>query len=170
MKGVLSIVVLCVAFCTGCRISERAANPAPAWRRPEFKPYFMASDPEYWSTNLGKIVSVKGVALQGKMGARLNSERGAVWIEGLNVWPEDVRWQSVSVTGTVIKRHDGPELSKEQLDLPSKQQVQGTAPTGKAHPEGSKELHEARRRYLLKDIRYTVVKKETKTPDTRDGL
>jgi len=161
--------MLCVMITMGCLSQQEENNPAPAWRHPKFKPYFMASDPEYWNTNLGKSVSVRGVAVQGKMGARLNSERGALLIDGLSLWPRDVVWQIVSVTGTVIKRHDGPQLSKEQLELPPGQQVQGTRPTGEADPEGSKELHQARRRYLLKDVKYTVVKEEPGVPNKPDA-
>ena len=149
--------MLCVVFSTGCRAPQKQANRVSPWQRPEFKPYFMARDPEYWRANQGKSVLVKGVAVQGKMGARLNSERGTVWIDGLSHWPTNVVWKIVRVTGTVVKRHDGPQLSREDLALPPDQQPQGTDPNGKGYPEGSKELHEARKRYLLKDIKYAVI-------------
>lgn len=160
MKNTVFAVIICLTFSTGCESQQNTVDPTPAWQRPELKPYFMASDPEYWKTNLGKSISVKGVAVQSKMGARLCSKHGVVWIDGLGLWPENLCSKVVKVTGTVIKRHDGPELSKEQLE--GQARAQGTAPRGKAHPEGSKELHEARRRYLLKDAKYMVVKEPGK--------
>lgn len=149
---------------------DRTTQKSPL-QRPELRPYYLANTHGYWKTNLGKPVSVKGVAVQGMLGAGLNSEHGPVWIDGLTTWPTDVKWKIVTVTGTVISRHDGPVLSKEQLELPDEQRPPGTAPIGKAHPEGSKELHEARRRYLLKNIQYTIVNQgvdeERASPDTQ---
>ena len=165
MKRIISVAMLCVVCCAGCRAPQQETTSVSPSQRPEFQRYYLADNYEFFRTNLGAHVSVQGVAVPGKTGARLNSELGAVYIDGLSFWPKDVVWQIVIVTGTVIKRHDGPQLSKEQLDLPPEQQVQGTAPIGKAHPEGSKELHEARRRYLLRDVKYTVVKEEIGTPN-----
>jgi beta-lactamase regulating signal transducer with metallopeptidase domain len=138
------------------RGSTEKASPS---QQPEFRPYYLADEnPEFWSKNLGKTVSVKGVAVRTMIGAGLKSEHGQVWIDDFVHWPKDMEWKIVRVTGTVVKRHDGPVLSKEQLALTGDNAIPGTGPPdGVGYPQGSKELHEARKRYLLKDISYTVI-------------
>ena len=48
--------------------SSKNTPLVPRHLQPKLRPYFMASNPEFWSRNLGKSVSVKGVVVRTKMG------------------------------------------------------------------------------------------------------
>jgi hypothetical protein len=63
-------------------------------------------------------------------------------------WPDNARDKKISVTGTLIERHDLPVLIHKRG---SKE-----IPSGMPVPKGT-DLHEASHRYLLKDVKWVIV-------------
>jgi hypothetical protein len=86
--------------------------------------------------------------LNAKLGAilQLSNPSTSIWIESLSFWPEKYRGKRVSVTGTVIKRHDLPVFI---------QKIGEPARTGIPVPEGT-DLHSASKRYLIENARWSA--------------
>lgn len=97
---------------------------------------------------LGKEITLVGVAQNLKIGALLSGKNFSVWIDNMDGWPDNARDKNVSVTGTLIERHDLPVFIQKRgnRDIPS----------GISVPKGT-DLHEAAHRYLLKDVKWVIV-------------
>jgi hypothetical protein len=101
---------------------------------------------EVIASNLGKKVTFSGEAESRHLGAVLRGKGFSIWIDGLHDWPDDLRGKRVSVTGTVIERHDLPVFIQNRAN----RGVQGIPV-----PKGTN-LHEAAHRYLLKDATWKL--------------
>ena len=95
---------------------------------------------------LGKKVTLSGEAEHRKLGPALLGKDFSIWIDGLSEWPNEMRGKHVSVTGTVIERHDKPVF----IPSPRNRGVQGIPV-----PKGT-DLHKASHRYLLKDATWKL--------------
>ena len=108
---------------------------------------------------VGRTVTLTGTAESRKNGPALVTQDGVVWMEGLKGsdgrtladWPGDLTGKRVKATGTLVRRGDLPVLSREQSR--SDPALQGIPSDW---PEGSRELKEARQRFLLQDVAFTV--------------
>jgi hypothetical protein len=95
---------------------------------------------------LGKTITIKGMALNQKLGAVLQCENYKIWMKDLSGWPKGYytggdKGKEVIVTGTVTEAHDLPVFISKNNDV---------VPAGIAVPEGTN-LNEARHRYLLEN-------------------
>jgi hypothetical protein len=97
---------------------------------------------------LGKEITLVGVAHNLKVGARLSGENFTIFIDGIYAWPEEMYGKKVSVTGTLIERHDLPVFVQE----PGRKNLRSGIPV----PKGT-DLHAAAHRYLLKDAKWVVI-------------
>jgi len=98
---------------------------------------------------LGQRVTFEGLAVNMKLGAGLKIGDHTLFMDGMSTWPDAYHNgggepKRVTVTGTLIVRHDLPVFVQEE-----------GAPimTGMPVPPGT-DLHEASRRYLLTDFSY----------------
>jgi hypothetical protein len=98
------------------------------------------------ASQLGMKVTLSGEAQPRKLGAALLGKDFYIWIDGLYDWPNEMRGKRVSVTGTVIERHDLPVF----IPSPTEPGVQGVPV-----PIGT-DLHKASHRYLLKDATWKL--------------
>jgi hypothetical protein len=95
-------------------------------------------------------MTLEGTAADAKLGALLQGKEGLIWIEGLESWPEGFysggdQGKRLRVTGTVIRKDDLPVFVQKPGE-----------PPGAAIPVASEEEREkAKRRYLLKDAKWT---------------
>lgn len=108
--------------------------------------------PHDWSGHLGQTVTLEGTAADAELGALLQGEAGAIWIDGLAAWPEGFasgghRGKHLRVTGTVITKDD----------LPVFVQQPGALPRAGMPVPSAEALEQAKRRYLLKDATWTVL-------------
>jgi hypothetical protein len=108
--------------------------------------------PKDWTPYLGKPVVLEGVAVDDELGAVLQGQGGAIWIDGLSSWPEGLylggdRGKPLRVTGTVIERFDLPVFVPKDGE---------PTPSGIPVREGT-DLHEASRRFLLRGARWSVL-------------
>ena len=99
-------------------------------------------------SSVGQRVSLVGVAEPRKIGAALRGDGFYVWIDGLHDWPTGYVGQRVEVVGVLEERHDLPVFVQKPDELP----VQGIPV-----PEGT-DLHEASRRYVVRDARWSVTR------------
>lgn len=100
---------------------------------------------------LGEEITIEGTAKNAKMGAILTvNDVSFIWMNNMLAWPEKVYGKTITVSGTVIEKFDLPVF------VPCDGQHPLTAPSGIPVPEGT-DLHEASRRYLLKDADWKVV-------------
>ena len=98
------------------------------------------------AAQLGKKVTLSGEAQPRKLGAALLGKDFVIWIDGLHGWPSGFRGKRVSVTGTLIERHDLPVF----IPSPNDPGIQGIPV-----PKGT-DLHKASQRYLLKDATWKL--------------
>jgi hypothetical protein len=106
------------------------------------------------TANLGKVITVKGWAVNRKNGAALDGEGFCVWIHGLNSWPPGyykggTRGKKVSVTGRLTEDHGLPVFVQKK----GQPWVQGMPV-----PEGTN-LEKASRRFVLKAARWKLLEK-----------
>jgi hypothetical protein len=107
-------------------------------------------EPIDFEANLGRVVTLEGVATKTKIGASIQMSSGmsfqVVYFDWLARWPEDVVGKRVRVSGTVVKRYDGVFWDGR-----------GEMPRGQfqALPPGS-DPREASKRYLLKDFTWEL--------------
>ena len=96
-------------------------------------------------TNLGREVTVEGKAVNLKTGAQVSTDHGAIYIDGLDSWPEVRR---VRVKGTLIKRYDLPVFeNRPGVENPS---------AGIPVKPGA-DLREASKRYLLTSATWKII-------------
>jgi hypothetical protein len=108
--------------------------------------------PKDWSEHLGKNVTLEGTAANAKLGALLEGDRGAIWIDGLDRWPDGFylgqgKAKHLRVRGTVIKRDD----------LPVFVQKPGELPKAGIPVQSEGELEKAKSRFLLQNAKWTVL-------------
>ncbi len=108
--------------------------------------------PKDWSGHVGQTVTLEGRAVDAKIGALLQGQGGAIWIDGLDSWPEGFysggdQGKRLRVTGTVIKKDDLPVIVQKPGELP-----RAGIPV-----QSEEELERAKWRYLLKDAKWTVL-------------
>lgn len=141
MRGAL--VMLAVVIASGCAGPERE-NDANMMRTIAW--------PSDWRSFVGKTVTVEGEAIHAKAGAMLAGAGPAIWIDGLDAWPESCRaaraghGARVRVTGSVIERADLPVLTGDGEP----------ASAGIPVPAGA-DPEQARRRYLLANATWALV-------------
>ena len=108
---------------------------------------------------VGRTVTLTGIAESRKNGPALVTQDGVVWMEALkgsdgravSDWPTNLTGKRVRATGTLVRRGDLPVLSREQSR--SDPTLQGIPSDW---PEGSRELKEARQRFLLQNVAFEV--------------
>jgi len=98
------------------------------------------------AAQLGKQVTLIGVAENHKLGAFLGCKDFGIAIDGIHRWPEEFEGKQVSVTGIVIERFDLPVFIRN----PNGPDVQGIPV-----PPGT-DLHKASHRYLLKGAKWKL--------------
>jgi hypothetical protein len=144
MRTVLGLLCFFLAGVCGCwqhpaaapSVSEPRAS-GPAW-------------PKDWSGHVGQTVTLEGTAANAKLGAILQGKDGVIWIEGLDSWPEGFcsggnQGKRLRVTGVVIRKDD----------LPVFVQKPGEPPSAGIPVASEEEREKAKRRYLLKDAKWT---------------
>jgi hypothetical protein len=97
-------------------------------------------------------VTLEGTAANAKLGALLQGKDDAIWIDGLDSWPDGFyaggdQGKRLRVTGTVIRKDDVPVFVQKPGEPP-----RAGIPVG-----SEEELEKARWRYLLADAKWTVV-------------
>ena len=102
-----------------------------------------------WNSQLSREITVEGIAYNAKMGALLETDdKEIIWIDSIDSWPDDYFGKRIKVTGVVIERYDLPVYIQKEGNPVS---------SGIPVPEGT-DLHEASRRYLLKDAKWELVR------------
>lgn len=108
--------------------------------------------PRDWSSHVGQTVTLEGTAVDLKFGARLHGDGNAIWIDGLDAWPDGFylggeKGKRLRVTGVVIKRDDLPVFFQKPGE-----------PVRQGMPvKSEEELATAKWRYLLKNAKWTVL-------------
>ena len=97
---------------------------------------------------LGKEITLVGIAENLKVGARLKGANFTIFLDGIDSWPSEIYGKKVSITGTLIERHDLPVF----IQKPGKKNLRDGIPV----PKGT-DLHAAAHRYLLKDAKWVIV-------------
>lgn len=138
MKPFLLLLPLVLAGCSAAPVPSTPEPPKP-----------QAND---WASQLGKVVTVEGNAANAKLGALLQVAEGAIWIDGLDAWPEGFylggdQGKRIRVTGTVIKKADMPVFVEKPGGL------QGSGMPVKTEAERER----LKWRYLLKDATWQVI-------------
>jgi hypothetical protein len=108
--------------------------------------------PNDWSGHVGRTVTLEGTAADAKLGALLQGKDSAIWIDGLDSWPEGFssggdRGKRLRVTGRLIKNDDLPVFVPRP----------GEAPQAGIPVTSEEEREKAKWRYLLKDAKWTVL-------------
>ena len=106
-----------------------------------------ASQPKMHA-QLGQQVTLEGTAEARKLGAVLRGKDFDVWIDPLQDWPRDYVGQRVRVTGILEERHDLPVFIQKQGEP-----VAGGIPV----PQGT-DLHQASRRFVVRDAKWSLIK------------
>lgn len=108
--------------------------------------------PRDWSSHVGQTVTLEGTAVDLKFGARLHGDRNAIWIDGLDAWPDGFysggdQGKRLRVSGVVIKRDDLPVFFQKPGE-----------PIRQGMPvKSEQELATAKWRYLLKNAKWTIL-------------
>ncbi len=101
-----------------------------------------------FAVQLGKRITLIGIAENLKEGARLGGFERQIFIDDMESWPDELYGKKVTVTGTLIERHDLPVYIPEH---------ENDYRCARPYPIGT-DLHEAAQRYLLKDAKWMIVK------------
>jgi len=129
------LILLC-----GCGGAQPAKAPAAAQSIP-------AKSESEWKAQLGKEVTVEGVAENWKAGPQVSNGKTGVWIDGPE-WNSETNGKRVRVTGTVIERADLPVFIADPND--------DKVPAGIPVPPGT-DLKDAAKRYLLTRIKWEIL-------------
>ena len=97
---------------------------------------------------LGRQVTLEGTAEARKLGAVLRGNGFDVWIDRLQDWPSQHVGQRVRVSGILEERHDLPVFIQKPGEP-----VAGGIPV----PEGT-DLHQASRRYVVRDAKWSLIR------------
>lgn len=109
-------------------------------------PTYKKEPKDVLAAQLGKQVTLIGVAENHKIGASLGGKDFGIAIDGIHRWPEEFEGKQVSVTGIVIERFDLPVFIRN----PNEPDVQGIP------VPPSTDLRKASHRYLLKDAKWKL--------------
>lgn len=106
-----------------------------------------------FKNQLGKTISLKGKALDAKLGALLKGKSYSIWIDGLSRWPNGFyeggdNGKMLIVTGTIIERYDLPVFIQNKGTTIKK--------SGIPQPVGTN-LHQASHRFLLKNAQWKLL-------------
>jgi len=106
--------------------------------------------------HIGEKITLKGKAVNAKLGAFLLLENGTViWMDEIESWPDgyysaEGHSKTLEVTGTLIEKYDLPVfIDSDSLLL---------KPQGIPVPEGT-DLNKASYRLLLRDASWIIIKK-----------
>jgi hypothetical protein len=143
-----SIVFLCFLLAAAGGCSQSRTSPAlgpPPDERP-------SGWPKDWAKYLGQTVTLEGTAGNAKLGALLLGDADAIWIDGLDEWPEGFysggdRGKRLRVTGEVVRRDDLPVFFKKP----------GESPRAGIPVQSEAEFEEAKWRFLLRNAKWTVL-------------
>ncbi len=98
--------------------------------------------------NIGREMSLEGIARNRVMGAVLQGEGFEVWIEGLEFLPEEMNGKNVRVSGTLGEANDLPVFVQKEGEP-----IQQGIPV----PEGT-DLQAASHRFILKGAKWGLKK------------
>src|SRR5262245_20467444 len=117
MKFAIGVVCVLVGTVVGC-----SQHPTPSPGGPEPGERVMAW-PKDWSGHVGQTVTLEGTAANAQLGALLQGKEGAIWIDGLESWPEGFysggdKGKRLRVTGTVVRKDDLPVFVQKPGELP----------------------------------------------------
>jgi hypothetical protein len=147
---ILAAVVVSSLGCGEVRKTQPAFAEKPTQERLPQRADAAPHEPIDFEANLGRVVTLEGVAKKTKIGASVEMGSGmsfqVVYFDWLAHWPEDVLGKRVRVSGTVVKRYDRVFWDGR-----------GEMPRGQVQllPPGS-DPREASKRYLLKDFTWEV--------------
>lgn len=147
---ILAVAVVSSLGCSEVRKTQPAFAEEPAQERPADRAAGAPHEPIDLEANLGRVVTLEGVATKTKIGASIQMGSGlsfqVVYFDWLAHWPEYVVGKRVRVSGTVVKRYDRVFWDGR-----------GEMPRGQfqALPPGS-DPREASKRYLLKDFTWEL--------------
>ena len=147
---ILAAVVVSFLGCGEGRKTQPAFAEEPAEERLAEPPGGAPHEPIDLEANIGRVVTLEGVATKTKIGASVETGSGmsfqVVYLDWLAHWPEHVVGRRVRVSGTVVKRYDGVFWDGR-----------GEMPRGQfqALPPGD-DPREASKRYLLKDFTWQL--------------
>src|SRR4051794_35401591 len=101
-RALASLCFLLVAI-AGCFRTQTASSDRPRAEEDGVK------WPKDWTKHLGQTMTLEGTAADAKFGALLEGGSGAIWIDGLEQWPEgfypgEGKGKRLWVSGTVIVR------------------------------------------------------------------
>jgi len=99
-------------------------------------------------SQLGKMVTLDGVAENRKLGAALRGDGFDVWLDAVDGWPSSYSGRRVRVTGILDERHDLPVYIQRPGEPPS---------AGIPVPEGT-DLYKASHRYIVRDATWSLIK------------
>jgi hypothetical protein len=98
-------------------------------------------------SQLGKTVTLDGVAESRKLGAALRGDGFEVWLDGLDGWPGNYAGRRVRVTGILEERHDLPVYIQRPGEAPA---------AGIPVPEGT-DLRKASHRYIVRNPKWSLI-------------
>lgn len=135
-----------LTFIVGC-----GSNPPAAPNRTDLPPgRSLLPEPDalaHLKANLGKEITVEGIAADAKLGPMVISNTHSIWID-LPHWEANVSGKRVRVTGTVIERADLPVFVADPNDKKT--------PAGIPMPKGT-DLKEAAKRLMLSNVKWELI-------------
>ncbi|MHC4157409.1 MAG: hypothetical protein ACYST6_21210 [Planctomycetota bacterium] len=147
---ILAAVVVGSFGCGQGRKTQPALAEGPAEERVAEPAGGAPHQPIDLEANLGRVVTLEGVATKTKIGASIQMGSGmtfqVVYFDWLARWPEDVVGKRVRVSGTVVKRYDRGWWDGRG-EMP-RGQFQALTP--------GDDPREASKRYLLKDFTWQL--------------
>ncbi len=141
------LTMLTILIMTSGNCSDKKINLNPS------KSNQLISWPLDWSLYLNKKITVKGTAVDAKLGALLLGQGTEIWIDGLDAWPVGFylggrQGKLLHVTGIVIERNDLPVFVPKEGEQPK---------SGIALSKES-DLTKTSKRFLLKDASWEIIK------------
>jgi len=133
-----------LTFIVGC-----GSNPPATPIRTDLPPgRSLLPEPDaltHLKANLGKEITVEGIAAEAKLGPMVISNTLSIWID-LPHWEANVSGKRVRVTGTVIERADLPVFILDPKE----------AKAGIPVPKGT-DLKEAAKRLMLSNVKWELI-------------
>ncbi|KAF0249900.1 MAG: hypothetical protein FD167_696 [bacterium] len=141
------LTMLIILIMTSGNCSDKKINLNPS------KSNQLISWPLDWSLYLNKKVTIKGTAVDSKLGALLLGQGSEIWIDGLDAWPAGFylggrQGKLLQVTGIVIERNDLPVFVPKEGEQPK-----AGIPVNK-----ESDLTQTSKRFLRKDANWEIIK------------